>query len=570
MLFYTKTRFMLRTLKQFALTASLLTPNAACLYAQTFVAPNAAEYTFGDPHVAPAENTSCYSLRAGYAYFPDMAPVIGSAYADLYVASWNSKDIGGMHEVTVLLTASGDPTNILWKTSIPYTGVQDLQVGSLRNMTSNNTEILVAYYKPGTGHILDVYKLGASGAFPVSQTTLSHAPTYGRISMDFHATYDCAIAWVNTEPGANKGIQAKVYVNNTWSNVSTLSGTANKTGVDIALTQINGPGSGYPLHFVYSGGGFVTESSVDIATLALTPGTVTPVINDNYYAGAGLNSRLVLDCADFSTSATVSNASAWAYTYSDGINVIVRNRNATLGSVNMAVVTSGMLGNSPLDPAGGVYQVFSPAINYGQGYPNGSPEEIMVTWYATDGGVDNGYMGLRMNANGTTISSTPDYLRLPNASTPHLPPGFSSGIALSKTGPKSVGDFLYSTYYDIDPVTGYYQLHHAFHKWSDVVFRPGETTGVSGTTNTEATAVNPYPNPFLDLLNTSVSLGEDGLLQLELHDMTGRLVWQHKASLTKGSHQIKTENAKKLIAGTYMLTASLNGKKIGTKMIVKQ
>ncbi|WP_157977089.1 T9SS type A sorting domain-containing protein [Taibaiella helva] len=561
---------MLQTLKQFALAASLLTANAACLHAQVFIAPSAAEYTFGDPHVAPAQNTSCYALRAGYAYFPDMTPAIGSAYADLYVAGWNSKDIGGRHEVTVLLTEPDNPTNILWKTSIPYTGIQDLQVGSLRNPASNNTEIQVAYYEVGIGHMLDVYKLDPSGASLASHTTLSHSPTYGRISMDFHATYDCAIAWVNTEAGPNKGIQAKVYVNNAWSGISTLSGTANKTGVDIAITQINGPGGGYPLHFVYSGGGFITESSVDMSTLALTPGTVTPTVNDNHYAGAGLASRLVLDCADFSTSTVAANPSAWAYTYSDGINVIVRNRNATLGAVNMAIVTSGMLGNSPLDPAGGVYQVFSPAINYGQGYPNGSPEEIMVTWYATDGAGDNGYMALRMNANGTAITSTSDYLRLPNANTPTMAHDFSSGIALSKTGPKSVGEFLYATYYDIDPVTGLYQLHHAFHKWSDVVFKPGNTTGVSAGAATEMTTITTYPNPFSDALHTFVSLPQDGILSLELHDMAGRLAGEYKAPLTKGGHQVSMENVKKLAAGTYMLTAALDGKQIATKMVVKQ
>ncbi|WP_162902861.1 T9SS type A sorting domain-containing protein [Taibaiella koreensis] len=561
---------MLRTLTHITAAAALLAATSTQLNAQVFVAPNAVEYVFGDPHVTPAQNTSCYSLRAGYAYFPDMAPVLGSAYADLYVAGWNSKDIGGRHEVTVLLTEPSNPTNVLWKASIPYTGIQDLQVGSLRNPTTNNTEILVAYYQVGVGHMLDVYKLNPSVPSLASHTTLSHAPTYGRISMDFHATYDCAIAWVNTEAGPNKGIQAKVYINNTWSGVSTLSGTANKAGVDIAITQINGPVSAYPLHFVYSGGGFVTESSVDMSTLALAPGTIAPTVNDNHYAGAGLASRLVLDCPDFSTSTVVANPSAWAYTYSDGINVIVRNRNATLGGVNMSIVTSGMLGNSALDPVGGVYQVFSPAINYGQGYPNGSPEEIMVTWYATDGAGDNGYMALRMNANGTAITSTPDYLKLPNANTASIPSNFSSGIALSKTGPKSVGDFLYATYYDIDPVTGLYQLHHAFHKWSDVVFKGEGATGTSGSAAMEATTFSAYPNPFSDKLNTFVTLAEDGVLQLELHDMAGRLVGQYNAPLTKGGHDVAIENAKKLTAGSYMLTATVNGKKIDTKMVVKR
>ncbi len=568
---------MLKKLKRFTLTASLLAATTVSLYAQSFVPPNAIEYTFGDPAVHPAQNTSCYSLEAGYAYFPDMVPAIGTAYANLYVAGWNNQDIGGMHEVTVLLTDPADPSNVWWKASIPYTDVQDLEVGSLRNTTTNNTNVLVAYYKAGTGHMLDIYELTPSPSTPyvlINHMTLSNSPTYGRIRMDFHATYDGAVAWVNTQPGPNKGIQTMVYTNNTWSSITTLNGTANKTGVDIGITRViepvNNSGIAYPLHFVYSGGGFVTEASVDMTSLAASPGFITPTLNDNFYVGAGLNSRLVLDCSDFSKSSTVLNGSAWAYTYSDGINVIVRHRNATLPAAQTTVVTSGILGNSPLDPVGGVYQVFSPSLNYGLGYPTNPTDQIMVAWYATDGGSTNGYMALQMDENGTAVTSTYDYLLLPNANTPTMPSSFMSGVALSKMGTKGVQDYLYATYYDVDPSTGDYQLHHAFHKWGDVAFKGEGNTKLPTEQLTGATRIDVYPNPFNNQLNTSVSLAEDGVLHLELHDLAGRLVWQHKASLTKGKHQIKTESMKSLTAGTYMLKASLNNKKIDTKMMVKQ
>jgi len=568
---------MFRSFKHLTLTAALLAANAAYLCAQTFVLPAAIEYTFGDPAVHPAENTSCYSLEAGYAYFPDMVSAIGSAYANLYVAGWNNKDIGGMHEVTVLLTAPGDPSNVLWKTSIPYTGVQDLEVGSLRNTTTNNTNILVAYYKAGSGHMLDIYELTPSPTNPyqlIDHKVLSNSPTYGRIRMDFHATYDGAIAWVNREPGANQGIQAMVYTNNTWSGITTLNGTAGKSGVDIAITKVvepfNNSNIAYPLHFVYSGGGFITESSVDMNTLAASPGTVTPFVNDNYYVGAGLNSRLVLDCSDFSSAPVVVNGSAWAYTYSDGMNVIVRHRNVTMPGAQTVVVTSGMLGNSPLDPSGGVYKVYSPALNYGAGYPSGMPEQIMVAWYTSDGAGSNGYMALQMDANGTTVTSTADYLLLPNASTPTLPSNFTSGIALSKIGPKGVHDYLYATYYDVDPLTGSYQLHHAFHVWGNTVFKGEGATASPARVKPSATRLTVYPNPFSDMLGASLTLQEEGMLQLELHDLTGRLVWQYKASLGKGDHQVRTESMKGLASGTYMLTASLNNKKIDTRMVVKK
>ncbi|WP_162902862.1 T9SS type A sorting domain-containing protein [Taibaiella koreensis] len=570
---------MQKTLKFLAVATALCTVNAAGLHAQPFFAPpNAYEFTFGDPHMGKAEVTSNYSLSGSYVRFDNLAPSIGTA-TDLYLAAWNSKDIvNGKHEVTVLLTEYNNPANLLWKTAIPYNGVQDLQVGSLVNAVTHNTDILVAYYKPAAGHMLDVYELTASapGYNLIDHKVLSHSPTYGRIRMDFQEVYNGAIAWVNTEPGVNKGIQAMVYMNNSpgWSGVSTLTGTANKTGVDIALTRVvepvNNSGIAYPLHFVYSGGGFITETSVDMSILAASPGTVTPATPDNKYVGATLNSRLVLDCPAFSVSASPAGSS-WAYTYSDGMNVIVQHKNASMTASHEVVATSGVqLGNSALDPFGVGFQVFSPAVSYGNDYPSTNVEQIMITWYATDGASVNEYMGVQMNASGTAVTSMDDYLQLPHAQTPSMPGGFTSGIALSKTGLKGVGMFLYATYYDVDPSSGQYQLHHAFHKWGDPQFKPGAPTGVAAEIVKTATTISTYPNPFSDVLHTFVSLQQDGILSLELHDMAGRLVGQYKAPLAKGGHDVVIENAKKLTAGSYMLTATVNGKKIDTKMVVKQ
>ena len=555
---------MLRTLKHLTITASLLAATTAYVTAQpVFVPPNAAEYTFGDPSFAKAQNTSCYSLEASYSYFPAM----GLGSVNLYVAGWNSNDITSLQEVTVLLTDPNDPTNVLWKTSIPYTHVRDLQVGSIRNVTTNNTNIVVAYYKEGSGHMLDVYELSPSPTNPynlVDHKTLSNSPTYGRISMTFHATYTGAVAWVNTTPG-EQGIQAMVYVNDTWSNKSSLANTTTKTGVDIAITQMVNT-TGYPLHFVYSGGGFITESTVDMNTLATSPGIQTPHINDNNYVGTGLISRLVLDCPDFS-SGTTPFSSSWAYTYSDLMNIVVHHYNPAVGAQTVAV-TSGMLGNSPLDPIGGMIKVYSPAINYGGGALGSLPEEIMVTWYATDGISTNGYMAVRMNTSGTAVTSTPDYLQLPNANTPSMPIGFTSGIALSKMGPKSVRDYLYATYYDVNPTTGEYQLHHAFHKFTDMVFKGGKT-GLQ-TERITGAKLNVSPNPFSDIVLTTVTLRKAGVLHLQLHDVTGRLVWQNTSTLTQGEHQVKTESLKGLTTGTYMLTATLDNQKVDTKMVVKR
>lgn len=554
---------MFRLFTKKALTALLLAASVTPVTAQVFQSPTAYEFTYGDPNMKFPRSTSCHAMPAGAAYFPSL----GLGSTDLYVAAWNDTDPGAPSEVTVLLTVPGDPTSLLWQGSIPYTDVQDLEVGSLRNPTVNETNILVAYYQPGQGHFLDVYELGPGGSYSlIDHKVLSHSPTYGRIRMDFHALWTGAIAWINTEPGANKGIQTIVYDNNTWSSPTTINGTANKTDVDIALEQ-PGISASTQLHLVYAGGGFITETSFDVSTLATSPATITPIPNDNNYVGAIPISRLVIDCPGFSLS-----GSRWAYTYSDLFNVVVRYRDPMVagGMPQTAVVTAGMLGNIAI---AGQYKMYSPTLNYELHLPStGQPQnDIMVAWYATDGVSFNSYIALKMDPTGTFLTSAGDYLLLPNAQTSVTPVPLFSGVALNKTDAKTPSPFSYATYFDVDPVSGLYQLHHAFHSWGDVAFR-GQAPATEAPEQNLVTdiRIGTYPNPFSNQLKTTVTMPQSGSLELVLTDITGRVATQTKTTLSRGSHQISMDNLGQLAPGTYLLTILVDNKKAGIRKVTKQ
>jgi hypothetical protein len=200
-----------------------------------------------------------------------------------------------------------------------------------------------------------------------------------------------------------------------------------------------------------------------------------------------------------------------------------------------------------------------------------------VGWYITDGASFNGYVGLHMKENGLGLLSAPDYMALPNAFTPSIFSTFP-GISYSKmSDPGLAPSVMYATYYDY---TGSYTLHHAFHTWSNPVFKGAGTTATypecSGDTHTDnlltqkTDLVAVYPNPFNGAMNTTVTLTQDGVVNLELADVTGRSVWQHKSSLTKGTHQITSDDMEGIVPGNYMLTTSVDGKKIDTKHVVKK
>ena len=542
---------MLKSLKNLAFALPLLA--ALPLHAQNITSSGGIEFLYGSPSVVRPQQTSCYS--DSYANTP-----FGSA--DLYLSGWSLASLGASSEFIWQMTAPGDPNTILDRGSFLYQGVTDIEVAAAYNWVTSRTDIFVAYYKVGVGHFMDTYEITSSTTTPVvllSSTPISNAPSYGRIRMDVFRSFHVVAAW--EYPGA--GIQTMVYNGGgTWSAISTLSGTLGESGPDVAFSD--GSGTLKARYAYYnSASGDITESAIDMSTISSASGTVVPNVEDVNPVGASLRSNIVLDCPE------LYDAENWAYTYTDGSNVFVRYiDNHTMGAPTTTRVNDGSLGNNPTTP---LFKAYSPTIYYGTsavGSAYGWPDrgQIIVGWYATDGGSKNGYIALEMKEDGSGIINLADYMGLPNAFTPS-PYLFTKGLAFSKNS-MHAPEYLYATYYDFDNATTTYQLHHAFHKWGDVVFKGESAQAASGLG--AATIANAYPNPFYEVLNTSVYLQESGAVQLQLTDMTGRMVWQHNETFAKGVHHIKAEGLKALASGSYMLTVSLNNQRIDTKKVIKQ
>lgn len=541
---------MLKTFKALITMLSVTGVGTSYVSAQTFVPPSAIEFTFGDPSITRPTHTSCYSAREVYTVF---GPV------DIYLAGWASPITGAKSEFTWLFTNPSDPTTIAAQGSFLYNDVADIEVCLVGH------QIFVAYYKLGVGHMVDVYDITSSLTNPVvynSTITLSGSSAYGPIQVDGLKAGVAVIAWVN--PGT--GIQTIVHDGMGWGTTTTLTGTGNETALDIAMS--NAMTGGANVHYAYydPATGIITESQVPFTTLVSPPPAVTPTVNDANLIGSvsPYSFDLVLDCPD---AYDVDN---WAYTYANNttdISVRFTDHHTTAVPTTVVVNSGALIGTVATTG----YTVYSPAIHYGTGsFGTGNGDQIYVGWYISDGSAYNGYVGLHMDESGTNLLSAADYLELPNAITPSLYPFIDvigAGVAFSKVSyGGTVPDYMYTTYYDYSGAN--YQLHHAFHKWADPVFRPAgsQPAALSSLENRVQTS----PNPFHDVLHTSVDLQKDGIVQLKLYDITGRIVWQHQSSLKKGVHQLKLDNVKDIIPGTYILATFLDDARIGTQMMVKQ
>lgn len=544
--------------------------------AQVFNPPAAVEFTFFNPTAGVnPQVTSNYSHK-------DVPTPFG--VFDLYLSSWSTNDPGGgsLSEFMCLFTLPSSPTSIVGQGSILYQGVADLKVGMVYDGTIGQHVILVAYYdylginsitgKPG--HLLDIYTLTGSPGSPAawsSQIQLSTAPSYGRISLDSHKDYGVAIAWEH--PGV--GIETMVGDGGTWSGVTTLVGTLDESGPDVAFSHSNGP---LNVHFVYQNpaAGNITESVMDWFVLLGVPfgntAAIVPNIQDVDWTSFPI-SNLVLDCPDH------YGVENWAYTYTDGHRVYVRHIDYNTSGVPITtVVNDGSLGNAPTL---GSFLAFNPTLHYGDGAMGGTTGQISVGWYSTYGLTSTGdahYIALEMREDGSGLLSAPDYNRLPN-SVGHTFP--FSGISFSKMSDGASGlapDFLYTTFFkEIGSGSGNYRLHHAFHKWNNPVFRGIKPKPVYPDCSSPSQKVQAsipkaatYPNPFQNTLISRVNLKEDGTVDMVLTDIKGKVVAQQKTWQHKGDQTVQMNGLHKLPPGSYLLSTTVNGKNNGTQIMIKQ
>ncbi|WP_118975123.1 T9SS type A sorting domain-containing protein [Taibaiella koreensis] len=553
-------------LKKLILTLSLpfLAAPMATLRAQSLVPSSAPEFVYNGVYpFETATSTTNYSL-------PNIPTGFGDI--DLYLSDGGSPIA---RQFVYQFSHPGDPSAIVYQGSFLYMDVVDMQVGAVWNSYTNNMNLLVAYAW-GHDHYLDIYDLTSSTTNPVvlkSSTQLSHnTADYGRIRMDCHKQYGVAIVW------ENKGIGLQTMMGNggAWGPIVTLTGTELATGPDVAFSH---SGNDLNVHYAYYDPKLsaIVESAAHWTSLMTGPASATLSLEDINVIGGAPKSRIILDCPDHHPQEN------WAYTYSDGSNIFVRLREYnTLPAPVTVSVNSGVLGNASTLPQ---HQVFSPALYYGAGTVDGRSGQITVGWYATDLSGFNGYIALEMTEDGTTLLSKPDYLALPDAYTPQVYPYYSypyqadilaikPGIAFSRNSEHA--NFLYTTYYDANAQTAQGRFHHAFHKWNDVAFKGQAPVtlhpecGNHLKAHSSETGINTYPNPFRDKITTNLFLKEDGQLLQSLTDITGRQLWQYQTIGKKGSCQISTDNLAQLAPGTYMLTTSLNGQRIGTQKVTKQ
>jgi hypothetical protein len=349
-------------------------------------------------------------------------------------------------------------------------------------------QIYVAYEHYGFN--LDIYDVTTSPTNPIvlNNTINLTTPGFGyfghRIRM-YSQRNRAAIVWDNPFVG----LQTIGCEDGNWGTVKDFNGTYGEMDPDLAISDVSNSDPYVRVVYRNTAGNLITTSTFDFDDLFNPGTTVSYGIEDLNSLTVPINSKLVLD------SKEVDDYKNWAYTYTDQNNLEVFVRimyNPVYPGAYTVVANDGSQGNANIY---GMYNVYSPTLHYGGG-PSGSSEEITLGWYATNGSY-NGYIGSIIKPDGFGAINNLDYLELPNAITaspyPYnpgmssFPYIFNSGIAFSKLNDDIPTEFMYAAYYDYDASSNDHVLHHAFHKWTNTIFKK--------QFDYNNNAVKLYPNP---------------------------------------------------------------------------
>lgn len=486
-----------------------------------------------------------------------MANITFSAVnTDMYLSGWSGRGTTGSG-FCWRFTGSGNPSFIVGQATVPYPGCYDIEVGFVDSPGAR--QILVAYYRTGIGHFLDVYNVGTASVNYSYTMALSNSGIYGRISMDCHLTYGVAIVWENP---SNARIEAIGGINGVWGPVVSMPGSASgfaDVAPDVAFSHSNGPLNVHMVWFTPNVNELV-ESVLSWPDL-VAGSTASYLIEDINAVGTPLvDLRPVIDCPDH-----YSNENwAYAYTLDDNrIDVRLIDYN-TLATPITVSPNDGSLSNVPTM---GAYRNKMPCLSH-----EFNPAEINVAWYATDGS-QHFYIGLRMPESGFGIFSMPDYTVLPSSATPFAYPG-APGISFSKMTDLNPA-YAYVSYYD--NLLGGYQLHHAYIPWGTFkgrinprdTYHPECGRHTPDLLATLAANVQVSPNPFHDVVTAAYTADRDGIVTLQLTDLTGKIMAQTGSEVKKGRHNFTTDG-KNLPVGIYLLHISMDGQLIGRQKVVKQ
>jgi len=544
---------MLKSTKVMVCVSLLSALSISSLQAQTFTNPIADEHTYGSPDIRRPTNIFSYSNEFVESPFGQV---------NMYLTGWGT--VEGASEFVWQFTKPYT-TNVVARGSFIYDEVSDIVVSSMLNEVTNQVEILVAYHKKGVGHFLDIYDITGSTTHPVvlnSTMQLSDSKEYGRISIDAFYKYTVSLVWHHKD---NDEIQTILGLGGTWHGIKTLAGVSGQMEPDIAIAMTNN-GAVNEVNYVYhDGSGTITRFGIPQTSLTGPAGLVTlPATLDINPTGMTLTSKIILDCPDSYTAGGYPNMQPghnWAYTYTNNSEVWVRSRNYS-GSVASTRINDGSLGNVPTF---GSYKAFSPSIHYGIG---SETDDITVCWYTTDYGGSNAYIGLQMDPHplvgGPLLKNIPDYMGLPNGAT--ADPEDFPVIAVSKSDLELISEYFYVAYSTYNASNDQFELHHAFHQWSNPVFRglPEE----AATENTAATTV--YPNPFKDAIQVPLKFKTGGTVYIQLMDLMGRRIMSKEIKAEQFNTTIQLTGLENLVPGTYVLQTRLNGKRVSTRTVVKK
>jgi len=82
-------------------------------------------------------------------------------------------------------------------------------------------------------------------------------------------------------------------------------------------------------------------------------------------------------------------------------------------------------------------------------------------------------------------------------------------------------------------------------------------------------AFSMYPNPANDRLTLSFHTPNNGMVNIEIIDLSGRLVARYDQYLNKGNHNIPL-NIKSLPAGSFIVKINSSQNEIGKGMLIKK
>jgi hypothetical protein len=82
---------------------------------------------------------------------------------------------------------------------------------------------------------------------------------------------------------------------------------------------------------------------------------------------------------------------------------------------------------------------------------------------------------------------------------------------------------------------------------------PSKTIVINLEGNKGNIIANAHPNPFNSQLNILVNSTLSESVEINLIDVSGRLIWKHQANITKGDNTVELSNIIDLKAGVYFL-----------------